>query len=151
MGIFKSLESDKANIGPRAFAGCLPVFSLQLEPQSDIINDGSPGQKAIGLKNKSPIAARFRNESVIDKNLATFRLDQAVHDPEKRGLAATAGADNRDKFTGRDGQIDVAQNLYRRLAFAIRFTYSLRFELVHWLNPGMKRRCLIFNNYHKAN
>jgi hypothetical protein len=83
------------------------------------------------LKNKSSILARSRHSAIIDHDLTGLRLDQAVDNSKERCLPTAACPDDRDKFTGVYGQVDIAQNLNREFALRVGFANFARFELIY--------------------
>ena len=83
------------------------------------------------MKNKSSILAWSRHSAIIDQNLTTLRLDQAVDNSKERCLPTAACPDDRDKFTGVYGQVDIAQNLCSSFALLIRLANFARFELIY--------------------
>ena len=67
------------------------------------------------LKDENAIGARTLNRAAIDQNLSRSLGVQSSHEVQQGGLAAAGWADDAQKFSGRDLEIDVVE---REQAFA---------------------------------
>ena len=77
--------------------------------------------KGVGLENHRQVAIARINLChilIADGDRTAIRCFQPRNDTQKRGLAAARHADERQKLSGTDGEIDLFQNIVSPEAFA---------------------------------
>ncbi len=103
--IVAAIKSNRLQGGQRRDA----PFSL--EAGTDILEDAAPRQQARFLKEKARVGDLPRIHSAIDGNHPHRRDIESCDETKQRALAATAMADNRQKFAGGNGEGNIAQDV----------------------------------------
>ena len=86
------------------FVAFLVQHSARDEAGLDVAADGQPREKVRVLKNEAALRARAGDPFRPIQQFAGLRNVEAGDQAQQRGLAATARADDRDQFAGRDGK-----------------------------------------------
>jgi hypothetical protein len=83
---------------------------LQTQPEGNVVLDGQVGEKGVILKYDIGVALIGRqvvDDLAINENVARVRVFQASDQPQRGGLATTAGPQQREKLTFRNRQTQV--------------------------------------------
>ena len=77
--------------------------------QGDVLAHGLPRQQRIVLEHHHPLGTGISHLASIHQDAAAAGLGEASHQVEQCGFAATRVADQRDKFTLADAEVDVLE------------------------------------------
>src|SRR5262249_10281078 len=106
----QAYQSDEP-LGNRAALG--GRRALELETELDLVLAGPPRQQPNVLKNHGAIAARPGDVVAMDQHFTGIRLEQPEHHIEEGALATAGGADNRQKLTFLDVDIETVEGTHR--------------------------------------
>ena len=118
-------EADRFELG----GGARPGVGLagQLERGGDVFLRGHRRQQVEGLQHDADAAAPGAGQRVLverlevgagDVDRAAGRALEPGQHRHQRALARARGAEQRERLAGGDGQVDAAEDLDRRVAFA---------------------------------
>ena len=105
------LKSCQANQVDELFYAGLFFLKDTLCPQAkgDVVINGQPREEGVVLEHEAPVAARLGDGGAVQSQRSAVRLDQPGDEPQQGGFTAPGGADEGDKRTGGDVQIDIGQ------------------------------------------
>ena len=118
-------EADRFELGRGAGPGV--GLAGQLERGGDVLLRGHRRQQVEGLQHDADAAAAGAGERVLverleigagDVDRAAARALEPGQHRHQRALARARGAEQRERLAGGDGEVDAAEDLHRRVAFA---------------------------------
>ncbi|MCY1355821.1 hypothetical protein D9M69_422570 [compost metagenome] len=92
--------------------------ALRLQPERDVVPDAAPRVQRGILEHHDARGIGVGDGRAVLQDLARRGLVQAGDEPQQRGLAAAAGAEQGDEFTGRDAEVDIVEDLQALVAMA---------------------------------
>jgi hypothetical protein len=112
---------------PGAAARAAAVHAVELHGQGDVVQRREEGDQVVCLEDEPDVLAAEAAHVDADPAIAVDRLaiyldqagagiDDQADAQEQRGLARTAGAEQRDQLAGLDIEIDTIQRCHRQLA-----------------------------------
>src|SRR5262245_32176585 len=104
MIMFESLETDQFDIAPRPLCEVFSPPALQLQAETDVIQNRPPRHQRKILKHDRAIAPRTRNRLPVDQYASGGGLHQAGDGQQQTAFSAAAGADYGDEGSTRDIQ-----------------------------------------------
>src|ERR1043166_4797550 len=76
----------------------------------DVFEYRHPRQQRIVLKDNAALRPGSLNGLILEKNLATVRFDKSSKKRDERGFPRSGSANDADKFSFIDGEIDVPEH-----------------------------------------
>jgi hypothetical protein len=92
---------------------------LPLHPEADVLLDRQPGEDGVLLEDEDAPGIGSDDRRSVHQDLPPGRREEAARDVEQSGLAAPRGPDETDEFAVAHVEVDVFQNLNRRLPLAL--------------------------------
>ena len=112
-----------------------PAHALHLQAEHHVLQRRQPRQQLGELKHHAAIVAAAPHLATVHRDLARRRGFEPHGDPQRRGLAAARGADERDDLAVLHGEVDAAERLHglQRAVDAQRepFRYVVQGHLTH--------------------
>jgi hypothetical protein len=105
----EAVEPDEAEVARRHLAAPAAAVALQLEPEGDVVEHVEPGHQRVLLEDDAAVAAGAGHGPPVQQHAPGRRPDEAGHDVEQRGLAASRGAERHDELARPDRQRHVGQ------------------------------------------
>ncbi len=99
ISVLEALEPDQPDEIHRALAHLLLVEPLHVGGQQDVLQHSAPGKEDGRLEDDADIAPRTTDRTPAERCHTLARRQQAGQNLEQGGLAASRGADHRNKFT----------------------------------------------------
>src|SRR5512138_2238821 len=125
--MLEALQPHEADVLGDAAPPFLGIDPFARKTETDVLLDGEPRKQARLLKHDAAICADPGARTAVDANLAAMFDVEAREEPEQRGLAATARADDRNELVRLDAKIEIA-NGFERFAGDVK-RLADRFEL----------------------
>ena len=127
------VESFDEIVRPRLPCGIEHVEVVGFEPPvSDVLHDGAREQVGDLLHDAElclpPLERAFPEVDAVDQNLALVRFVEPCGEVDDRGLATSGGADQSDRFTLANGEIEVLENRFLRFVMEPDATELDRFD-----------------------
>ena len=124
-------ESDETDEMPRKLAPLRHRDAVELERELDIAEHRAPRQQAEVLEHHAGVLARARHRRSFDGDMALVRRDEAGGEPQQRGLAAAARAEQRDELTLAHRRGDAVERHHQLRLFGPAEAHAHGKELAH--------------------
>ena len=102
-------EPDELDEMPRDLVPLLDRDAVELQRELDVADHRAPRQQAEVLEHHAGVLARLRHRRSFDGDATFVRRDQSGGEPQQRGLAAAARAEQRNELTPADRRVDAVE------------------------------------------
>ena len=119
VGLAKAFEPDHADGAARLLAGRGLVEAQRSQDHRHVPLDGQPGEEREALEDDGDPRIDALERRPVVEDLAAAGADQAGHDAEDRGLAATGGTEKGQDLVGPHVERDVLEHAKRLAALPL--------------------------------
>ena len=111
VAVLKFSQMHQAQIVLRLLAALGFGQAFHLHAEFDVLPDREPGKQSVLLEDQDAVGARALNGIAIHQDLAGGWSLQAGNQVQQSGFAAAGGADNAEKFSRANVEIDAVESL----------------------------------------